>query len=126
MLRRLGHADIHVDITFGSNTANIQITDEQTPDLKKVRLAIRLANAKITEVLETFLPGKQADLLPYITRHYGMAVPAVVVPVEPVSRTNWLRLRQLLLQELRRYTKMFLDVEFLAFYREDHVKQEED
>lgn len=126
MLRRLGHADIHVDIIFGSNTANVQITDEQTPDLKKVRLAIRLAAAKITEILETFLLVKQADLLPYITRHYRKAVPAVVVVVEPVCRTNWLRLRQLILQELRRYTKMFLDVEFLAFYQGDQVKQEED
>lgn len=121
MRRRLGHADVHVDLIFGSNTANVQITDEQTPDLKKVRLAIRLAGAKITEILETFLPGKQADLLPYITRHYRMAVPVVVVAVavEPVSRTIWLWLRQLILQELRRYIKMFLDVEFLAFYRED-------
>ncbi|CEJ62883.1 hypothetical protein PMG11_11368 [Penicillium brasilianum] len=104
MLRCLGHADVH-DIIFGSNVANVDTTDDQTFDVQKVRLAIRLADAKITEVLERFLP-------------------VVVVTVEPLCRTNWLRLSKLILQELRRYTKMFLEVEFHPVYQEDQAKQE--
>lgn len=125
MLRRLWHPDVYVDIIFGSNKANIEITDADSFDVQKVRLTIRLAGAKITEILERFLPGKQVDLLPNITRQYGWDVPAVVVAVEPLCHTNWLRLRRLILQELRRYTKMFLEVEFHAVYQEDQVKQEE-
>jgi hypothetical protein len=126
MLQRLGHADVHVDIILGSNTTNIDMTDEETLDVQKVRLAIRLAGTKDTEILEGFLPGKQADPLPYMTRQYGVDVSAVVVAVEPLSRTNWLKLRQLILQELRKYTKMFLEVEFHPVYQEDQVKQDED
>ncbi|KAJ5886749.1 uncharacterized protein N7473_009423 [Penicillium subrubescens] len=125
MLRRLGHADVHVDIIFGSNVANVDITDDQSFDVQKVQLGIRLADAKVTEVLERFLPGKQVDLLPYITRQYGLDVPAVVVAVGPLCRTNWLRLRRLILAEVRRYTKMFLEVEFHPVYQEDQVKQED-
>ncbi|KAJ5751241.1 hypothetical protein N7533_008269 [Penicillium manginii] len=103
MLRRLGQEDVHVDIIFGSNVANVDISDVQ-----KVGSASRLEDAKVTEILERFLPGKQADLLSYITRQYGLDVPAVVVAVEPLCRTNWLRLRRLILAEVRKYTKMFL------------------
>lgn len=98
MLRRLGHADEHIDIIFGSNVANVGITDDQPFEVQKVRLAIRLADAKITEIFEPFLLGKLVGLLPYITPQYGLDVPAVVVAIEPLYRTNWLRLRRLILQ----------------------------
>lgn len=124
MLQRLGLQDVHVDLIYGSNLANFRITDEETIDIIKVQLAIELAAIDIFGFLQVFIPDTRVALYPYMTRQYGLAVPTVVVAIDAFSQTNWLRLRRLILQELRKYTKMALEVEFHPVYEADEVEVE--
>lgn len=115
LLQRLGNGDVHVDLIWGSNCTNITVfLDDlnENSDYAKIQLATRLAMVSISDKLEGRLLGQTANLLPCITRQYGRDVPALLIGVNPFTRANWAKMRELVLQELHKYTKMYLDVEF--------------
>ena len=124
ILQRLGLQDVHVDLIYGSNLANYRVTDEKTIDILKVQLAIKLACIKIFGLLQLFITGTQVTLYPYMTRQYGLAVPTVITAVDAFGQTNWLRLRRVIIQELRNYTKMALEVELHPAYEGDYMEAE--
>ncbi|KAJ5377431.1 uncharacterized protein N7496_004840 [Penicillium cataractarum] len=116
MLQSLGHKDVHIELSYGSSSTNVNLSSEPNSQMPKVNLAIELARLEVLEILEEYFPGKLSGLVPYLTRQYGLPVPTVVVAVQPSSHANWLKLRQLILRELQKYTKMFLEVEFYGYH----------
>lgn len=112
MVQSLGYKEVHVELSYGSSSTNVNLSSETNSEMLKVNLAIKLARVEALEILEEYFPGKLSGLIPYLTRQYRLAVPTVVVAVQPSSHANWLKLRQLILRELRKYTQMFLEVEF--------------
>lgn len=116
MLQTLGYRDVHVELSYNISFTNVYLSSESNTEMAKVKLAIELARVGILEIFKEYLPGKLAGLLPYLTRQYGLAVPTVVVAIQPSSHANWLKLRQLILRELRKYTNMFLEVEFYGYH----------
>jgi hypothetical protein len=122
MLQTVGYRDIHVELSYNASFTKVNLSSEPNTGMAKVKLAIELARVGILGIFEEYLPGKLAGLVPYLTMQYGLAVPTVVVAIQPSSHANWLELRQLILRELRKYTKMFLEVEFHGY----HIAVEEE